>query len=104
MVLWRVGHLRDKDKIQTWIYHLLLCAYFLKTVKFYYREGEQVGVLSFETVSQIEVLSQLSIYLNAYLDGLSQAQLVIYDRIEEYLKGDGKAQTANKFYRFSRER
>lgn len=90
VVLWRVGHLRDKDKIQTWIYHLLLCAYFPeKTVKFYYREGEQVGVLSFETVSQIEALSQLSIYLNAYLDGLSQAQLVIYDRIEEYLKGDG---------------
>ncbi len=28
VVLWRVGHLRDKDKIQTWIYHLLLCAYF----------------------------------------------------------------------------
>ncbi|HDV7283547.1 TPA: exodeoxyribonuclease V subunit gamma [Mannheimia haemolytica] len=90
VVLWRVGHLRDKDKIQTWIYHLLLCAYFPeKTVKFYYREGEQVGVLSFETVSQIEALSQLSIYLNAYLDGLSQAQLVIYNRIEEYLKGDG---------------
>ncbi len=46
-------------------------------------------MLSFEAVSQAEALSQLSIYLNAYVDGLSQAQLVVYNQIEEYLKGNG---------------
>lgn len=91
MVLWRVGGLRDKDKIEIWIYHLLLCAYFpQKTVKFYYREGEQTGQLSFEKLSSEEALAQLTVYVKDYLAGLSQAQLVIYQGIEEYLKKGGE--------------
>ncbi|MEG9531712.1 exodeoxyribonuclease V subunit gamma [Mannheimia indoligenes] len=87
MVLWRVGGLRDKDKIEIWIYHLLLCAYFpQKTVKFYYREGEQTGQLSFETLLPEDALAQLTVYVKDYLASLSQAQLVIYQGIEEYLK------------------
>lgn len=87
MVLWRVGGLRDKDKIEIWIYHLLLCAYFpQKSVKFYYREGEQTGQLSFEKLSSEEALAQLTVYVKDYLTGLSQAQIVVYQGIEEYLK------------------
>lgn len=53
MVRWRVGRLRDKDKIEVWIYHLLLCIYCPeKMVKFYYREGGQIGELSFENYLQ----------------------------------------------------
>ena len=87
MVLWRVGGLRDKDKIEIWIYHLLLCTYFpQKSVKFYYREGEQTGQLSFEKLSSEEALAQLTVYVKDYLTGLSQAQIVVYQGIEEYLK------------------
>ncbi|MFA9488922.1 MULTISPECIES: exodeoxyribonuclease V subunit gamma [unclassified Mannheimia] len=87
IVLWRVGGLRDKDKIAVWIYHLFLCAYFpQKNVKFYYREAEQTGLLSFEKMLPEEALSQLTIYVKDYLAGLSQAQLVVYQGIDDYLK------------------
>lgn len=86
MVLWRVGGLRDKDRIQAWLYHLLFSLYApSKKVKFYYRQGEQIGLLAFGVLSQEEAQSQLEIYLNAYLAGFSQPQMVIYDKLESYL-------------------
>ncbi|QLB39927.1 exodeoxyribonuclease V subunit gamma [Mannheimia pernigra] len=91
MVRWRVGRLRDKDKIEVWIYHLLLCIYCPeKMVKFYYREGGQIGELSFEKLSSEEALFQLMVYIKDYLTGLSKAQIVIYHNIQRYLKSKGE--------------
>lgn len=96
MVLWRVGGLRDKDKIETWVYHLVLCAYFSqKTVKLYYRDGEKSEMLSFEKLSSQEALAQLTLYIKDYLAGLMQVQLVVYRNIESYLKsGDENREQA----------
>lgn len=86
IVFWRVGGLRDKDRIQAWVYHLLATLYLPdKNIKFYYREGEQVGLLCFAPLSQEEAKEQLAIYLNAYVSGFSQPQLVVYDNWGEYL-------------------
>ncbi|QIM67441.1 exodeoxyribonuclease V subunit gamma [Mannheimia granulomatis] len=85
IVLWRVGGLRDKDRIQAWIYHLLMTIYQPnKKVKFYYRNGEQAGLLYFDELSREEADEQFTIYLNAYLQGLSQVQLVIYGKLSTY--------------------
>lgn len=85
IVFWRVGDLRDKDRIQAWIYHLFTTLYQKeKKVKFYYRNGEQTGLLCFGELSEEDAKMQLSTYLAAYLANFSQAQLVIYDKLEDY--------------------
>lgn len=87
IVFWRVGNLRDKDRIQTWIYHLLTTVCLPeKTVKYYYRDGEKTGVLEFENLDKEEALEQILVYLNAYITGFSQAQIVVYNHLENYYK------------------
>lgn len=87
IILWRVGKLRDKDRIQAWFYHLLSAITGLnKKVKFYYRQQDKVESLSFAEITKAGAEQQLVTYLESYLAGLSQAQLVIYNNIEAYLK------------------
>lgn len=88
IVQWRVGKLRDKDRIAQWIYWLALNAseQAPATLKFYFQGKNKVESLSFQPMSQEAAINKLTAYLQDYLTGLSEPHLVINDGLEGYFK------------------
>lgn len=88
IVQWRVGKLRDKDRIAQWIYWLALNASEQTNIglTFYYQGKKGVEHLSFQPISTKEATRQLVQYLQGYLTGLSEPHLVIHEELESYFK------------------
>jgi len=85
-VTWRMATVKDKDRIEAWLYHLLLCATQPQPQPteslFQGKDKREI----FQVVSQQDALAQLQIYVESYLAGLSQLQLIPTQGIEAYLK------------------
>ncbi|WP_373819651.1 exodeoxyribonuclease V subunit gamma [Glaesserella sp.] len=88
VVLWRVGDLRDKDRIQMWLYYLALKATenSAQQLHFHYRKGDSAKLFGFNDISRDEAQQQLSIYLQDYLTGYRVATWAITDDLESYFQ------------------
>lgn len=88
IVQWRVGKLRDKDRIAQWIYCLALSAadQTKTALRFAYQGKDGVAWLSFTSFSAQQAREKLTFYLEAYLAGLSEPQLVVNEGLEGYFK------------------
>ncbi|KAE9531149.1 exodeoxyribonuclease V subunit gamma [Ursidibacter arcticus] len=88
IVLWRVGKLRDKDIIQIWIYHLILTLsnVGIKQIKFYYRDNQDVKLLTFLAISKEDARSLLTRYIEDYLNSGEMLQIVINYNLIGYFK------------------
>ena len=83
-VTWRMATVKDKDRIEAWLYHLLLCATQPQPTESLFQGKDKREV--FQVVSQPEAVAQLQIYVESYLAGQAQLQLIPTQGIEAYLK------------------
>ena len=83
-VTWRMATIKDKDRIEAWLYHLLLCATQPQPTESIFQGKDKREI--FQVVSQQDALAQLQIYVESYLAGQSQLQLIPTQGIEAYLK------------------
>ena len=83
-VTWRMATVKDKDRIEAWLYHLLLCATQSQPTESLFQGKDKREI--FQVVSQQDALAQLQIYVESYLAGQSQLQLIPTQGIEAYRK------------------
>lgn len=89
-VNWRVGNVRDKDRIENWIYALVQSATQSQstTAIFHARDcTEQYPMLEKSTA-----LQQLQIYIEDYLAGQQKMQLVLHNELVNYFNALNKLQ------------
>ncbi|MDO5055691.1 MAG: exodeoxyribonuclease V subunit gamma, partial [Pasteurella oralis] len=85
IIQWRVGGLKDKHLIQSWIYYLALCAMKseIKQFRFYYRQGNEAKYLTFNPISPEEAKQQLTGYLQDYLASFKQLRWAVTETLED---------------------
>ncbi|OOH91456.1 exodeoxyribonuclease V subunit gamma [Pasteurellaceae bacterium 15-036681] len=88
IILWRVGRLRDKDIILTWIYHLILCATDsgVSHLKFYYRQQSEAKYLEFQPIEKQQAKALLVRYIDDYLTSFNQLKWALNDNLDDYFK------------------
>ncbi|TCP89768.1 DNA helicase/exodeoxyribonuclease V gamma subunit [Cricetibacter osteomyelitidis] len=82
---WRVSNVRDKDRIQSWLYYLALQAHSESEIPpalFYDKNGK---VTATKTLDKSTALEQLTRYMRDYLQGETQLQIVPNENIGKYL-------------------
>lgn len=81
-VRWRVGKLRDKDRIETWLCYLLQIATQeqVQPAIFYAKDR----IEQFQPLDKSSAIQQLSIYVQDYLLGLQQMKLVVIENLADY--------------------
>ena len=88
-VVWRVGKSKDNYVIENWLYYLFQAAKCENVVApIFYNKEDGVNAQTFKTIEKTTALSQLQIYVEAYLEGIRLIQLVPTVRIESWLKTD----------------
>ena len=88
-VVWRVGKSKDNYVIENWLYYLFQAATCENVVApIFYNKEDGVNAQTFKTIEKTTALSQLQIYVEAYLEGIRLIQLVPTVRIENWLKTD----------------
>ena len=82
---------KDKDRIEAWLYHLLLCATQPQPTESIF-QGKDKRVI-FDVLSPPDAMAQLQRYVQSYLVGRSHLQLIPTANLEAYLKllGDESA-------------
>nr|WP_284041092.1 exodeoxyribonuclease V subunit gamma [Pasteurella multocida] len=97
-VMWRVGQIQEKHLIENWVYYLIQCAMLaLHEPPIYYGKNGQAtfqalcasGALSVKEIA----LAQLQIYVESYLQGYQQMQMVPMKNIQRYLEAYGHTET-----------
>ena len=83
-VTWRMATIKDKDRIEAWLYHLLLCATQPQPTESLFQGKDKREI--FQVVSQQDALAQLQIYVESYLAGYAQLQLIPTTGIDAYLE------------------
>lgn len=84
---WRVGDLRDKDSIRAWLIFLVLQTMpDAPAFKYYCRQGKAVKCVTFKPLSPEMARSQLTLYVQDYLNSFNELTWVVNEGIEEYLK------------------
>ena len=88
VILWRVGNLRDKDIIQSWLYYLVLKATRqpVNELRFYYRAGDQARSLTFSEIEQETACRLLTNYVQDYLASFHELKWAITQGIGDYLQ------------------
>ncbi|WP_109077624.1 exodeoxyribonuclease V subunit gamma [Aggregatibacter kilianii] len=90
-VSWRMATVKDKDRIEAWLYHLLLCATQPQPTESIF-QGKDKRVI-FDVLFPPDAMAQLQRYVQCYLVGRSHLQLIPTANLEAYLKllGDESA-------------
>ena len=83
-VTWRMATVKDKDRIEAWLYHLLLCATQPQPTESIFQGKDKREI--FHVVPQPEAVAQLQIYVESYLAGYAQLQLIPTTGIDAYLE------------------
>ncbi|WP_233115280.1 exodeoxyribonuclease V subunit gamma [Aggregatibacter actinomycetemcomitans] len=83
-VTWRMATVKDKDRIEAWLYHLLLCATQEQPTESLFQGKDQR--VRFNVLPQQDAVAQLQIYVESYLAGRTQLQLIPTTNLEAYLK------------------
>ena len=83
-VTWRMATVKDKDRIEAWLYHLLLCATQPQPTESIFQGKDKREI--FHVVPQPEAVAQLQIYVKSYLAGYAQLQLIPTTGIDAYLE------------------
>lgn len=95
LVLWRVGKLRDKDRIQLWLYQLLLAAsHSPMSLRFYHQGKNGVECFSPELLKQTRAEALLAGYVEDYLASFSELKWAINEQLESYLVKAQQAETS----------
>ncbi|OOR98323.1 exodeoxyribonuclease V subunit gamma [Haemophilus paracuniculus] len=90
IVQWRVGKLRDKDVIQSWVYYLAMViatsenSEEIMSFKFYYRDKDKLAYLTFNPISKNDAATMLAQYIAEYLYSQKHLSIIIYDKLREY--------------------
>lgn len=90
-VSWRVGSVKDKHCIESWIYYLAQCAMSEDIVQppIYYGKNEEQTFKPLEMVEEFTVreqaINQLLVYIESYLQTYQQLQIVPTTDISSYL-------------------
>ncbi|WP_273393789.1 exodeoxyribonuclease V subunit gamma [Actinobacillus porcinus] len=77
-IVWRVGKMKDNFKIEHWLMYLWQVATTgrQESPLLYYKDDKGVQCFQFEKLDKTAALEQLTIYVEAYLQGLQQIQLI----------------------------
>ncbi|MDP9499568.1 exodeoxyribonuclease V subunit gamma [Bisgaard Taxon 45] len=95
-VVWRVGQLQEKYIIESWFYYLIQCAVMAHHAPpIYYAKNGHITFKPLQASHSLNVketaLAQLQIYVESYLQGYQQLQLVPTKNIQRYLAACEKA-------------
>lgn len=87
VVQWRVGKLRDKDIICSWIYFLILSLENeYKPFRFYYRDGKNVAYIDFKKIEKEQAEIILQQYVEGYLSSFTELKWAIANKIASYFE------------------
>ncbi|PJG84606.1 exodeoxyribonuclease V subunit gamma [Conservatibacter flavescens] len=85
---WRVGSIRDSDRIENWLVYLALQGSTEQRIPpaIFYGKNKKWAGESTKIVEKATALSQLNIYVEAYLRGEYKLQLIPSPKMGEYFK------------------
>lgn len=88
---WRVGDLRDKDRIRAWVHYLVLQTQPSSLpFKYYYRNGKEAKCLTFAPITPTEAQAQLGRYLQDYQRSFRTLTWAVNQEIDSYLKNSAE--------------